>query len=394
MKLRLKIACLLIFLVAFNHSFSQTDSTAKRFQVAVFTSLYLDSAFDANQTYKYDKYFPKFINPGLEFYEGIQLALDSLQKEKAQLDVYVYDLKSVKQSLSSILNSDSFNNMDLMIGNVNNVEMVLLANTAAQKKIPFINVNFPNDGGITNNPYLVILNSTLKTHCEGIYRFMQKQFPLDEIIMFRKKGPQEDRLQAYFTEFTKVTASVPLKIKYINLEDKFDSTLLALYLNKNRETICVAGSLDLNFANDLCQKLASISDQYNLKLIGMPNWDGLPGLNKPGMKTLEVIYTTPFNLSNSNSVALSIQDHFKDRFYSRPSDMVYRGYETMFRFGKLLLQYGPALNTSLTEKKFNVFTDFDIQPVYTNRQNMTLDYFENKKLYFVRKLNGTIAGIN
>ena len=394
MKLRLKIACLLFFLVVFNHSFSQADSTAKRFQVAVFTSLYLDSAFDANQAYKYDKYFPKFINPGLEFYEGIQLALDSLQKEKAQLDVYVYDLKSVKQSLSSILNSDSFNNMDLMIGNVNNMEMVLLANTAAQKKIPFINVNFPNDGGITNNPYLVILNSTLKTHCEGIYRFMQRQFPLDEIIMFRKKGPQEDRLQAYFAEFTKVTASVPLKIKYINLDDKFDSTLLALYLNKNRETICVAGSLDLNFANDLCQKLASISDEYNLKLIGMPNWDGLPGLNKPGMKTLEVIYTTPFNLSNSNSVALSIQDHFKDKFYSRPSDMVYRGYETMFRFGKLLLQYGPGLSTGLTEKKFNVFTEFDIQPVYTNRQNMTLDYFENKKLYFVRKLNGTIAGIN
>ena len=74
--------------------------------------------------------------------------------------------------------------------------------------------------------------------------------------------------------------------------------------------------------------------------------------------------------------------------------MVYRGYETMFRFGKLLLQYGPAFNTGLTEKKFNVFTEFDIQPVYTNRQNMTLDYFENKKLYFVRKLNGTIAGIN
>jgi len=25
---------------------------------------------------------------------------------------------------------------------------------------------------------------------------------------------------------------------------------------------------------------------------------------------------------------------------------------------------------------------------------MTLDYFENKKLYFIRKLNGVIAGIN
>jgi len=58
------------------------------------------------------------------------------------------------------------------------------------------------------------------------------------------------------------------------------------------------------------------------------------------------------------------------------------------------LQYGPTLNSGISDKKISVFTDFDIQPVYTNRQNMTLDYFENKKLYFIRKLNGVIAGIN
>jgi hypothetical protein len=74
--------------------------------------------------------------------------------------------------------------------------------------------------------------------------------------------------------------------------------------------------------------------------------------------------------------------------------MVYRGYETMYRFGKLLLQYGAALSIGVTEKKFTVFTDFDIQPVSINKQNITVDYLENKKLYFVRKLNGTIAGIN
>ena len=385
---------LLAFFGTFTKSFAQADSTNKRYQVAVFTPLYLDSVFDASQSYKLEKYFPKYINPGLEFYEGVQLALDSLQKEKAQLDVFVYDLKSTTQPLSSIVNSESFNNIDLMIGNVNNVEMITLASIASQKKIPFINVNFPNDGGITNNPYFVILNSTLKTHCEGIYRFLQKQFPLDDMVVFRKKGSQEDRLQNYFNDYTKLTASVPLKIKYVTLEDGFDSTLLTLYLNKNRGTVCVAGSLDLNFANNLCQKLASISDQYDVKLIGMPNWDGLPELNKPGMKTLEVIYSTPFYVSNTNNTAISIQDYFKTKFYSRPSDMVYRGYETMYRFGKLLLQYGPTLNSGIADKKITVFTDFDIQPVYINRQNMTLDYFENKKLYFIRKLNGAVAGIN
>lgn len=389
---RLKVILVVLLLGCTHLAFSQTDSTSKRYQVAIFAPLYLDSVFDANQAYKLDKYIPKYLNAGLDFYEGVQLAIDSLEKEKAALDIFVYDLKG--QPLTTVVGNEDFNKMDLILGDVNNSEMIQLANIAAEKKIPFINVNFPNDGGVTNNPYFVILNSTLKTHCEGIYKFMQRQYPFDDIIFFRKKGSQEDKLQSYFTEFSKNTASVPLKIKYVTLEEGFDSTLLTLYLNKQKETICLAGSLDLNFGNNLCQKLSSISDGYNLKLIGMPNWDAMPNLNKPGFKTLEVIYTTPFNEAANSSTAMYIQDYFKNRYYSKPSDMVYRGYETMYRFAKLLLQYGPTLNTSLSDKKFNVFTEFDIQPVYTNRQNMTLDYFENKKLYFVRKLNGVIAGVN
>ena len=370
------------------------DSTIKRFQVAVFTPLYLDSAFDASSNYRYEKYFPKYINPGLEFYEGLQLAIDSLQKENANLDIFIYDLKSSAQPLHKIISDSSFNSIDLIIGNVNNAEMMLLANAAGQKKIPFINANFPNDGGITNNPYFVILNSTLKTHCEGIYKFVQRQFALSDVVVFRRKGAQEDRLQSYFDAYTKATASVPLKIKYVSLDGVFDSTALRPHLSKNRETVCIAGSLDLTFAANLTQQLASISEDYNVKLIGMPNWDALQEINRPGLDALEVIYSSPFYVSNTNPVALGIQDHFKNKFYSRPSDMVYRGYETMYRFGKLLLQYGSNLNSSIGEKKYSIFSEFDIQPVFTSKQNPTLDYFENKKLYFVRKINGVFAGVN
>src|SRR5947207_5561621 len=65
-------------------TFAQT-----KHKVAIFAPLYLDSAFDDLGNYRYDKQFPKFINPGLEFYEGAQLALDTLTKEGAPLEVFV-----------------------------------------------------------------------------------------------------------------------------------------------------------------------------------------------------------------------------------------------------------------------------------------------------------------
>ena len=55
--------------------FSQTPS-GERHQIAIFTPLYLDSAFDDTSGYRYNMDFPKFINAGLEFYEGAQMAID------------------------------------------------------------------------------------------------------------------------------------------------------------------------------------------------------------------------------------------------------------------------------------------------------------------------------
>ena len=77
--------------------------TNSKQRIAVFAPLYLDSAFDATNSYRYDKNFPKFINPGLEFYEGVQFALDSLNKENAQLEVFVFDTRSVKNIVTGTI---------------------------------------------------------------------------------------------------------------------------------------------------------------------------------------------------------------------------------------------------------------------------------------------------
>lgn len=373
-----------------NHPKDSTD----RHKLAIFLPLYLDSAFDASNNYRYDKSFPKFINPGLEFYEGTQLALDSLQKENARLDVHVYDTRSATQSITQVLQSPEFQGTELIIGEVvSSGEMQQLAAAGARLNIPFINVNFPNDGGITNNPEFIILNSTLRTHCEGIYRFIQRNYPTKPIVLFRKKGAQEDRLKAYFDDITRTTNSVPLKIKYVTLDDALDATALTPYLDSTTQTVCIAGSLDENFGRMLCQSLASVDQTYTTLVIGMPTWDNID-FSKPEFKGEEIIYSTPFYINPTDNLVRSIQQYFKAKFYSRPSDMVFRGYETTYRFSKQLLHVGgKSLGGNVGDKKYKVFTDFDIQPVFLNRQNMTLDYFENKKLYFIKKVDGNVTGV-
>lgn len=370
------------------------QDSLERQRIAIFAPLFLDSAFDANNNYRYHKTFPRYINPGLEFYEGAQLALDSMAKENLPLEVFVFDTRSATQSIAEQLVEAENDSVQLIIA-FNTVNEIQTFAYAAQKmKIPFVNVNLPNDGGVYENPYFVMLNSTLKTHIESIYRYLQKYHALDEIIVFRKQGQIEDMIKSQVDDYSKSTLSVPLKINYVDLIDSFTVQQLTARIDSNRNTIIVAGSLDENFGKRLALQLASVSKQYKVSLIGMPTFDNIAiEFSKPEYKPLAIIYSTPFYNPRTDNVSQGIIQHFHTKMFARPSDMVMRGYEATWRFAKLLLQYKSDIASHLTKKGFNVFRDFDIQPVFS-KPAMTLDYFENKKLFFLRWQDGLVKVVN
>jgi hypothetical protein len=368
---------------------------APKFRIAIFAPLYLDSAFNDQSEYRYAKNtFPKFINPGLEFYEGAQLALDSLNKEKASLAVHVYDTRSSRQSIQQQLAGEELKEINLLIAYCSAAEVKVFADAGLQKNIPVINVNLPNDGGVTGNPFFVMLNPTLKTQCEGIYRHLQKFYSLERLVVFRKKGVLEDRIKSYFDEFGKNTVGVPLKLKYIDLTDSFQVNQLSPYLDTLQNTLCISGSLDENFGKRLAQQLAVLKKQnYKTAVMGMPTWDAIKDFSKTEYRGLDIIYSTPFYTNRMDKVSLSITNIFNTRMFARPSDMVMRGYETVWRFVKLMMLYKSDFASNLSRKEFNVFREIDIQPVL-NKQTMTLDYFENKKLYFLKWQDGIIKSVN
>lgn len=371
-----------------------TAVVAAKHKIAIFAPLYLDSAFDETAEYRYAKnVFPKFINSGLEFYEGVQLALDSMAKEGKELEVYIYDTRSAKETLDEQLNRPELDDVGLIIAHCGGNEVRTFAEAGLRRNIPVINTTIPNDGGATANPYFVVLNSTLKTQCEGIYRYIQKYYSINPIIVFRKKGASEDQIKTYFDDFSKLTMSVPLKLKYVDLTDSFTINQLKTHLDTVRRTLCIAGTLDANFGKRLASQLASLNKQYPSLVMGMPTWDAVKDFSKPEFKGLEIIYSTPFYNAKTDKLSLDISNHFNNNMYARPSDMVFRGYEVTWKFGKLLLQYGKDLSSNLGNKQHKLFTDFDIQPVLS-KKNTSLDYFENKKLYFLKWQDGIIKTVN
>ena len=355
-------------------------------KIAIFTPLYLDSAFSTAGDFRYEKTGAKFVNQGLDFYYGVELALDSLKKRGTPLEVFVYDSRG-KQSINTQLAKPEMHDVEMIIAQTNAAETKLLADAAFRKKIPFISASFPNDAGVDNNPDFVILNTTLKSHVEGIYRFLQKYHSLDNIVVFRKPGTQEDLLKNYFLDFTKSVSS-PLNLRFVDVGMNFVPSTLSAQLDSTKRTVVVAGSLDETFATKLTQTLAGLNEKYAVRVIGMPTWENY-SFNKA--KDLEIIYTTPFYYNRSSDLENSLVNQYNATLNAKPSDLFFRGYETTLRFAMLLSDSGKDVASNLTRKGNTVFTQFDIQPVFKG-PSMTLDYFENKHLYFI-KVFGSVKNI-
>lgn len=359
-------------------------------KIAVFAPVYLDSIFDGNNYKLGNNILPKSVLPGLDFYNGMMLAVDSLNVEKQSLEIVFFDTKNGDESIDLILEKNELQNVSLIIASFNDrSEIKTLAEFALNKNIPLISMTYPNDGGIRNNPFFALVNPTLTTHIEAIYKYMHRAFATENITIIKRKGAIEDMISNSFLNMNKKTAGLPLKIKTVSLPDNFENSQAIKYLDSTKLNVILCASLNETFGNNLVKTLA-LNKNYKTIIVGMPTWDGLKDIGKEA----EIIYTSPYNYSRKDLLGQQITNSYRNKYYGRPSDMVFKGFEALYHFGKLLIKHNNNLINHLSDKEFKLFNEYDFQPIKSTTIDFLPDYLENKKIYFIRKVDNQIKLIN
>jgi len=363
---------------------------ARNVKIAVFAPVYLDYVFDGANYKLGNNNLPKSVLPGLDFYNGIMLAVDSLNEEKQSLEILFFDTKNGDESIEMILEKNELQNVSLIIASFNNrSEIKALADFALNKNIPLVSMTFPNDGGIIGNPFFALVNPTLTTHIEAIYKYIHRTYPTESITVLKRKGATEDMISTSFLNMNKITGGLPLKIKTVELNDEFSTEQIFKQLDSTKQNIILCASLNEIFGNYLVKAVAS-NKNYKTIIVGMPTWDGIKDIGKDA----EIIYTSPYNYSRTDLLGHQITNSYRNKYFGRPTDMVFKGFEAMYHFGKLLLKYNSNLISHLSDKEFKLFNEYDFQPVKLKPTNSLPDYLENKKLYFIRKVDTQIKSVN
>jgi ABC-type branched-subunit amino acid transport system substrate-binding protein len=381
------IALIALLFVCFGTQAQDISLATKTHHIAIFSPLYLDSAFNGN-IYKYGKAFPKFVQPGLDFVQGAKIALDSLPLPKGTIQANIYDTKAKVENIAWLIANNKLDSVDLIIGSVKDADLTKLAAFAKQKNIPFVSATSPNDGGVTANPFYIMVNATLRAHCESIFSSILQDTSAKKIYLCRKKGNQEDKITDYFKRINNADGKQLLMIETINFED--DYSILKNKLDSNVKSIIIGGSLNEDFGVGLVNAAFEIRETYPLEIIGMPNWDAFEGLRKAKLKDFGIKYTSSYYNGKTDMYSKKVQSVYAKKYKGSATDMSYKGFEAVYISSRLLAKYPDDFINHLNEPQFKVFTEYNFKPVNVRNTNVP-DYFENKHLYFMKILNGRVV---
>jgi hypothetical protein len=74
--------------------------------------------------------------------------------------------------------------------------------------------------------------------------------------------------------------------------------------------------------------------------------------------------------------------------------MVFKGFENMYHFSKLLVKYNGDILNNLSDISFRISNNYRFEPVKLSITSQVPDYIENKKLYFIHVAKGVVKSVN
>lgn len=371
----------------------KTDSVSaqkRKINIALFTSLYLDETFDSAGLPIKGKDFPKQAIPGLEFYEGATMAVDTLNKTGIAVGLRVLDVQTYKDRPSSNNARNAIEFADIVIAQVPGTEMQQLAALAVELKKPIINATYPNDKGVRNNPYVYMANPRIHTHLEFLYSQLKTKWPQGNTIWMKRKDGTDDLLESMFLSVRASDPGTPLNIKTQLVDPSTLQQAFSSQIDTTKMNLIIAGSLDEEFSLTLAKAILAYPKKAIVQFFILPGMENNRELQKPVYYPISLWYTTPFYIPQYNAWAKFVDEYIRSNTFVKASPSVYKGFELVYYFTSLFSKHGHIRVDDPTDQLFKLMNDYQFKPTRaTGSQAGTVDYFENKKIYLLKRINGT-----
>lgn len=282
---------------------------------------------------KGDSLSPKS-TPGLAFYQGLKLALDSLANQGLDIKLDVADEE---------LEGDSIAPMKPWT----EVEMIL----SKQGKVFFFT-------GKKNGAARIEFNAPMREHLAAMSSYLFQVPGKKNLLLLHRNKPQEKKIlevwkdELHVAGFDSIPELVRTDLTGFPLEGK---------LKKGMINYILVPSADQSFVANALNRIQGLADAYTVVVVGLPNWMNFGSIDAELFQKVQLLYTSEKFVDYQRSDLMWFRKLYQERYFTDPHDFAYRGFDAGIFWGTLLLKYPNDFDLHLTDPdKKRLVNDFEL----------------------------------
>jgi ABC-type branched-subunit amino acid transport system substrate-binding protein len=147
--------------------------------------------------------FPQESQLAVEYYQGATIALDSLGRKGLKATVLVADAGTDSVQLRSALKNPQLKDANFIIGPVSPAGLNLVADFAKTNQVYLVSPFAATVVSNLPNPYYILANASIQSHCEKTYDYIKKVENPSEVIMLYRQREGDLEIASYFKDYAK-----------------------------------------------------------------------------------------------------------------------------------------------------------------------------------------------
>jgi LysM repeat protein/ABC-type branched-subunit amino acid transport system substrate-binding protein len=323
----------------------------------------------------------------LQFYEGVLIAVDSMQKAGMNVVLNVFDTKDNPETVRLIKNSQSFAETDLIIGPVYENVQKEVTQISIQNQIPMISPFTPKSAILDSNPYFYQINPTREYLAEATAELIAAGHSNSNFIVVRTSsypGAQENQL----VELIRGKLSGQNnkgKGKFTEYDfRKGRSHGLREILLADKENVVFIPSSDEGELSVAISNINNLAVDFPITLIGAANYQQrYPSIEIAHFHNLQMKYINPYWIDYTKPETIGYVDKFIGNFGTEPNSYGVQGFDATWYFLNALHFYGkdfeaclPYLNVNLVQGNY-YFKRVSQSGGFMNRGVSVISYNKN-----------------
>lgn len=370
---------------------------------------------------------PEIFKPallGLEYLQGVKLALDSLAIQGFSARLHVFD-GSDDVKVKVLVNTGKLLDMDLILGPIYNSHIKIVAPFAYKNRIPMVSPLSPTNNLVNNNDMYIMANPPLETHIEAIFGLVADTFAgqnlnvlyLDDekeyayVQLLQKMADQHNKSLNEFTNLMEQPFPVDTSaVKgFVRLEEvpvsrnpetklpELGDLELELYLDHEKNNVFILPTVDMAVIQMVTRELFAFSSDYQISIIGTPAWGNDEELRMDYIDAMDVFFTAPYFVDTS-FYSSPLRNHFVDAFNTEPSATTLKAYDLTYYMGSLMVDYGTSYYHMMqVDEKAGVSNSFRLRNqmvLDTVTMELLIDHVENKFVHILRYKDQQLIKLN